>query len=143
MEFALWVLFGLVGGAVGIVLSRSLDRERAVFGGALLIAGVWSVGFGAAAGRSLAVLWPQILGGTFFVLCGVLGLRRSLVFLSIGWLVHIGWDFAINDGKATGARLVAWRSSRSASARPRLCSWSAAVPRTHPSVKRRTPCACP
>ena len=94
MEFGLWVLFGLVGGAASIWVSRLLDRERLVFGGALVIAGVWYVAFGVHAGRDFEVLLPQILGGAFFALCGLAGIRYSVLFVSIGWLVHVGWDFA-------------------------------------------------
>ena len=93
MEFTLWVLFGLVAGAAAIAVSRALDREKAIFGIALLVAGVWYVSFGLIAERPLDVLLPQVLGGGFFVLCALAGFRYSLLFLSLGWLVHVGWDF--------------------------------------------------
>ena len=58
-----------------------------------MIAGVWYVTFGVLAGRLVEVLLPQILGGAFFSCCGLAGLSHSILFISVGWLVHVGWDF--------------------------------------------------
>jgi len=94
MAFVLWIVFGLVTGAATIALARALDRERALLGGLLVGLGIWYLVWGVADGRSLDVLAPQILGGVFFSICGVSGLRASRVFLAIGWTLHAGWDFA-------------------------------------------------
>ena len=93
MEFMLWVIIGVVAAGLFIAIARALDQERLVFGSALMIAGVWYVSFGVLAGRDAAVLLPQILGGAVFLLCGLAGIRHSILFLSFGWLVHVGWDF--------------------------------------------------
>lgn len=94
MEFVLWVVFGIAAGALSIGIARAMDQERAIFGAALIIAGAWYVAFGVHDGRNLNVLLPQILGGSFFVLCGLAGMRHSVLFLSLGWLFHAAWDFA-------------------------------------------------
>ena len=91
--FVGWVVGGFLLGLASIALARRLELEREILSGALVLLGVWYLGFGIYDGRSAAELLPQILGGLFFASCGVLGLRVSPVFAAVGWTLHAGWDF--------------------------------------------------
>ena len=91
--FVSWVVAGVVLAYATIRLARALQREQALLSAALILLGVWYLGWGLADGRSFEALLPQVVGGAFFALCGVLGLRFSLLFASLGWSLHAGWDF--------------------------------------------------
>ena len=93
MTYALIVLLGLVLGFALIGVARKLmDQERLVFGLALVGAALWYIGFGLYANSGFAVLLPQLLAGGFFLLMAVLGIRTSVLFLGICWLLHAPWD---------------------------------------------------
>ena len=89
-----WIGFGLVTSAMLVWVSRRLDRDRAILGGGLVLLGGWYLGFGVSAGHGMDVLWPQVIGGAFFALCGVAGILSSLLFLAAGWALHALWDLA-------------------------------------------------
>jgi len=94
LEFLFWVVSGFVLGVATIVGTRATGRDRTLLSGLLFVLGGWYLAWGAWDGRSFEVLLPQILGGAFFAMCGVLGLRVSLGFAALGWVLHAGWDFA-------------------------------------------------
>ena len=94
MVFMFWVVFGLVTSGMLVAISRWLDRDRLILGSGLVLLGGWYLLFGVSAGHGFDVLWPQLLGGAFFVACGIAGLFLSLLFLSAGWTLHAFWDLA-------------------------------------------------
>jgi len=93
--FFVWVFTGLVL-AIGFILvgRRSEVWEKYLLAGSLLLAGIWYVAFGLTAGISYIALLPQAIGGAGFALLGWLGMKRSLFFAGLGWLIHGTWDFA-------------------------------------------------
>ena len=95
LAFLAWVLIGLALAAGFIVVGRRSEGwEKGLLSGSLLPLGVWYLAFGIAAGTPPIALLPQAIGGAIFAYLGWLGLRRSLFFAGLGWLIHGTWDFA-------------------------------------------------
>ena len=90
--FLTWLAIGVLTGFAFVWGGRQLNKEHLVFGISLLIAAIWYVGFGLFENIEGTRLIPQVLGGCFFGVCAVFGLRGSFRLLSIGWLLHLVWD---------------------------------------------------
>ena len=105
MEYGLAIGAGIACAIVGILVSRRIDAERLLFGWGLVIAAFWYIGFGLFYGQSIATLTPQFVAGAVFLALAILGLRKSIMFLSIGWAIHIFWDYL---GPAFGEVRAPW-----------------------------------
>jgi len=93
--FFLWTFIGLVLAMGFIVVGRRSEVwEKGILAGSLLPLGIWYLAFGVAAGVSFSALVPQAVGGAVFAYLGWLGIKRSLFFAGLGWLIHGTWDFA-------------------------------------------------
>lgn len=93
MLYVAAIVVGMVGSSAAIWVARRLDRERVIFGWALVLAAFWYVGFGVVAGQPLAAMASQLVAGAGFLVVAYLGLTRSLAYLGVGWILHIFWDF--------------------------------------------------
>ena len=95
ITFLTWALIGLALAAGFIFVGRRSEAwEKNLLSGSLLPLGVWYLAFGITAGTSPIALLPQAIGGAIFAYLGWLGLRRSLFFAGVGWMLHGTWDFA-------------------------------------------------
>ena len=93
MHYVLAIVVGVAGAVLLIALSRRLDAERVVFGWALVIAAFWYIGVGLLYGQALSDLAHQFIAGAVFLVLAVLGLTGSVVFTSVGWILHVFWDY--------------------------------------------------
>ena len=93
MLYALAIMVGVAAAVAGIALSRRLNAEREIFGWALVIGAFWYIGFGVFHGHTLAELAPQLIAGAVFLGLAILGLAKSIVFTSVGWILHVFWDY--------------------------------------------------
>ena len=90
-----WILFlaGLVAGIGFLVIARKVDySEGDLLATGLLVAAVIYVGF--------AVLWGEegwtrfeAVGVAIFSLIAFLARRFGILWIGLGWLLHIGWDY--------------------------------------------------
>ena len=94
IEYGIAILLGLIGTSIGIIVARRFNIERELFGYSLLIGSSWYVVFGILDGQSLNTLVPQIVAALVFACLALLGLRRSIAFIGIGWGLHIFWDYS-------------------------------------------------
>ena len=86
------IAIGLGSALAMIYVGRATRHERALFGYALLIGSFWYVFFAAIDGQTLTELLPQIGGAVIFATLAILGLRYSMAYIGVGWLLHIVWD---------------------------------------------------
>jgi hypothetical protein len=103
------IVVGAVLGVLFVLAARAWTRGtgRLVLVVGLLVTALIYVGFALAAedrNRSLAV---EAFGVLLFGLLAWLGLRRSLWWLSIGWLGHVAWDVGLHLDR-TLAAVPAW-----------------------------------
>ena len=91
------VLAGAVLGALFVLLadSRTSLGEVRLLALGLVVAALLYVGFALARadGRWLAL---EVIGLALFAGLGWLGLRVSLWWLALGWVVHVGWDVGLH-----------------------------------------------
>ena len=93
MLYGTAIAVGFIGAICAIAIARRLDAEQRMFGWCLIIAAFWYIGFGLANGQSTAALTPQFAAAALFLALAVLGLRKSMVFTGVGWVLHIFWDY--------------------------------------------------
>ena len=93
MDYVLAIVVGVIGAILLIALSRRQDAEQVIFGCALVIAAFWYIGFGLYGGQGVSDLAAQFIAGAVFLVLAVLGLTRSILFTSAGWILHIFWDY--------------------------------------------------
>lgn len=92
----LYLVLGAVGGhLLALFAHRSPDRTSRIFSHTLLIAAFIYVAFAMA---SMESVWlaVEIAGLLIFLGFAYVGLHRSLVWLWLGWALHILWDAGIH-----------------------------------------------
>lgn len=95
--YAAWLVAGLV---LGLVFARVASRfgaraERMIYAaGLIVVAAVYPV----LAGTSGADDWfvTEIVAATAFAVLALLGLIRSPLWLSGGWVLHAAWDSPVH-----------------------------------------------
>lgn len=97
MLYSFWFLIGVVG-ALRLILYANRFRKKSLtklFGISLLVAAVIYVGFAIIWGDSnwLAV---ESLGVLFYGLFYWLAVRYSLLWLALGWSMHVIWDVGLH-----------------------------------------------
>ena len=102
-----------VGFALGVLLivyalSGGPAREGPVFALGLVVAAMIYVGFGLANGAPVRSLVLESLGVLPFGLLAWLGLRRSQLWLALGWATHVAWDLGLNAGARAPAFVPSW-----------------------------------
>ena len=89
----IWLVLGLVTGAMFLGYSKSFGRaRRKVLANGLVIAAVIYVGFAIFLGGPPAWMLHEVLGVAAFSAMAVLGIRHSVLWLAVGWALHMGWD---------------------------------------------------
>ena len=101
---------GMALGAVYVLYARKGRREREslVFAVGLVIAAVIYIGFALAHGAPLRSLLFESLGVLPFGLLAWLGLRRSQLWLALGWAAHVVWDLGLNWGSRAPGFVPSW-----------------------------------
>ncbi len=94
------IALGVVFGALLVLLARSRGPRQGnvVLAVGLIITALLYVGFALAGGASARWSALEVLGLLPFTLLAWLGLRRSMVWLALGWATHIGWDVGLHVG---------------------------------------------
>ncbi|MCC6589813.1 MAG: hypothetical protein IT168_24175 [Bryobacterales bacterium] len=96
MENVLWLLVGVVLGAVFIAIARLTGRtERLVFAVGLVVATLVYAGY-AAVGGSTAWVAIEVLGAAVYGLFGWRGMNGHAEWLAAGWVLHPVWDVALH-----------------------------------------------
>ena len=91
--YFLAIVVGVVGAFCGISLARKFDIEQTLFGWALIGAAFWYIGFGLFNGQDVGALAPQFAAGAVFTVLAILGLTKSIVYIGLGWVLHVFWDY--------------------------------------------------
>ena len=101
---------GLALGALLVIYARSgrQAREAQVLAFGLVVAGLFYVGFALAGGAPVRSLLLESLGVVPFGLLAWLGLRRSQLWLALGWAAHVAWDLGLNWGAGAPAFVPDW-----------------------------------
>jgi uncharacterized protein DUF6010 len=108
MLFQLGVGFAL--GALLVLYARSGGpaREGPVFALGLIVAAAIYIGFAFANGAPVGSLLLESLGVLPFGLLAWLGLRRSQLWLALGWAAHVAWDLGLHVGVGAPAFVPSW-----------------------------------
>lgn len=80
---------------VAFARTRGPRREPFIYSVGLIVAALLYVGF-SLAGASSQWFMIELIGLVVFSLIAVLGLRVSLWFLTIGWVLHVSWDVLLH-----------------------------------------------
>ena len=101
---------GLALGALLVLYARrgGRAREALVFAVGLIVAALLYIGFALAGGAPVKSLLLESLGVVPFGLLAWLGLRRSQLWLALGWAAHVGWDLGLNWGAGAPAFVPSW-----------------------------------
>ena len=105
---------GLALGALLILYARSGGgggggaRESLVLAVGLVAAAVLYIGFALANGAPFRSLVLESLGVVLFGLVAWLGLRRSPLWLALGWAAHGAWDLGLNWGPGAPSFVPSW-----------------------------------
>lgn len=96
LAFLLFIALGAVGGYAFVVVARkSPERGIRLFADALAVAAFIYVAFAMASMESVW-LGVEIGGLLLFLGFAYLGLKRSVTWLWLGWLLHILWDAGVH-----------------------------------------------
>ena len=97
MLILLWLLLGLLGGTAILAYSstQTPEAEKRFLALGLVVAAVIYVGFSLLWGDS-SWLGIELAGVFFYGLFALLALRHSIMWLAIGWFLHMGWDAALH-----------------------------------------------
>lgn len=108
MLFELAVGFAL--GALLVLYARrgGPAREAPVFALGLVVAAVIYIGFALANGAPVRSLLLESLGVLPFGFLAWLGLRRSQLWLALGWAAHVAWDLGLHAGNGAPAFVPSW-----------------------------------
>ncbi|MGH8630747.1 MAG: DUF6010 family protein, partial [Burkholderiales bacterium] len=87
---------------------RAQGHAFTVFAAGLVVAALLYVGFALAGGAQPRSLLLEFAGAVAFALLAWLGLRRSPLWLALGWGAHVGWDLGLHVGSAAPAFVPAW-----------------------------------
>jgi hypothetical protein len=103
------IVVGAVLGVLFVLAARAWTGStgRLVLGIGLVVTALIYVGFALAAEDRSRSLVIEMVGVLLFGLLAWLGLRRSLWWLSIGWLGHVAWDVGLHLDR-TLAGVPAW-----------------------------------
>ena len=84
-----------IGHGFALIASRSQERMPRLFADALVVAAFIYVAFAMA---SMESAWLAVEIGGLFIFVGfvLLGLKRSLSWLWLGWAIHILWDAGVH-----------------------------------------------
>ena len=101
LVFLFYVVLGAVGGHAFIVVARRIPERTPVAAAQALIAA--SFVYVAFAMASMESFWlaGEIGGLLGFIAFAYLGLKKSIVWLWIGWAIHILWDAGVHLLAAT------------------------------------------
>lgn len=108
MTTALWLLLGCVLGAAFLAFSRAQGRaEVRVLAIGLVVAALVYVGFAlVGAGPDWVVV--EAVGVAVYGALAWLGLRRSPLWLSVGWALHPVWDAGLHLAGSGAAFAPEW-----------------------------------
>jgi hypothetical protein len=108
MLFELALGFAL--GALLVFYARRGERAREapVFALGLVVAAVIYIGFALANGAPVRSLVLESLGVLPFGLLAWLGLRRSQLWLALGWAAHTAWDLGLHAWAGAPAFVPSW-----------------------------------
>lgn len=108
MMTILWLLLGFVLGGLFLVYARAQGHaQRRVLAFGLVIAAVIYVGFALDGAGPVWVL-VEILGVGVYGALAWLGLRRSVLWLALGWALHTLWDAGLHLTGAGAAFAPEW-----------------------------------
>jgi len=104
----LLILLGLALGAAFVVIARKIDySEGDLLATGLLAAAAIYVGF--------AILWGEegwirfeAVGVAIFSLIAFLARRFGILWIGVGWLLHVGWDYLFHMVGAGEHLVPAW-----------------------------------
>ena len=103
------LLLGLGGGCAFLWLGKcSLVPEQRVWAVGLVVAAMIYVGFAIAAQASAHWLLIECLGLLVYGSLAILGLRRGVGWLAVGWLLHPLWDLALHFWQAGAEFTPGW-----------------------------------
>ena len=108
MLFELAVGFALGGLFILYARRGGPARESLVFAVGLVVAAVIYIGFALANGAPARALLLESFGVLPFGLLAWLGLRRSQLWLALGWAAHVAWDLGLNAGVRAPAFVPSW-----------------------------------
>lgn len=93
------ILLGLVAAilSIWIVRQKYPNKDHRFWGTGLIVAAVIYVGFGLW-GRAWDWLPMELLGVGIYAAFAVLAKKHSLIWLVVGWALHIGWDLMVHPG---------------------------------------------
>jgi hypothetical protein len=87
------LLLGLVAGAAFLLIARKVDySEGDLLATGLLAAAAIYVVFAVVWGANTAIRFEAV-GLTIFMLIAFLARRFGIIYVGVGWLLHIGWDY--------------------------------------------------
>ena len=97
MQTLIWLFLGLAAGAVFIAFTRKLreEVERRVFALALVAAALIYVVFAAMSSEPGWVA-VELIGVLVFSALAELGVKRSPLWLMVGWAAHPLWDVGLH-----------------------------------------------
>jgi hypothetical protein len=97
MNFALWLILGLIAGALFVLTAYAIrgQTSQILFWG-LVGAALAYVIFAAVAHAGAAWITLELFGVAIYGSIGFLGLRGSLWWLVAGWALHPVWDMALH-----------------------------------------------
>ena len=97
MNTVLWLILGLVFGAVLLVYARSYGAraEKKILAQALVVAAIIYVLFAIVLGNTTWLL-IEIIGVPVYGVFARASIRYSTYWLAIGWLLHPIWDVALH-----------------------------------------------
>jgi hypothetical protein len=97
MQTLLWLFLGLVVGLLFINVTRRLgevaERRILAFG---LIAAALIYAIFAAASEAAGWIAVELIGVLIFSALAELGLKRSILWLAVGWAAHPLWDAGLH-----------------------------------------------
>lgn len=96
------ILLGALSGGLLVLINRRwmYERQGQVWANSLIIAALIYVGFALFAGR-MDALGLETLGVILFAIPALLGMRYSVYFTAVGWLLHPIWDVALHSAETT------------------------------------------
>jgi Family of unknown function (DUF6010) len=96
------ILLGALAGGIFVALAewRGARGSYGTYGIGLVVAAAINVVF-AATGPGAEWVGTEIGAGFVFAALAVGGIRRSPALLSVGWLLHMGWDVLLHGGTDT------------------------------------------
>ena len=97
MQTLLWLFLGLVVGLLFINVTRRLGEkaERRILAFSLIAAALIYAVF-AAASEAAGWIAIELIGVLIFSALAELGLKRSILWLAVGWAAHPLWDAGLH-----------------------------------------------